>query len=155
MEVVLLKDVRGLGAAGEIKSVADGYARNYLIPRKLAVIASAAARKQAEERLAAQAKRAEAERAEAQKVAEAHQNIEIVFTARAGETGRLYGSITSGDIAERLSQELGEEVDRRRVELDEPIKELGTFDVTVRLHPGVTMTVQVTVRSEDTEEEAV
>jgi len=151
MQVILLRDVKGLGEAGEIKTVADGYGRNYLIPRRLATIATEAAVKQAQQQAATRAKREEQGRAEAEKIARAYEDVELTFTARAGETGRLYGSITSADIAEQLSQRIGEPVDRRKVELDEPIKDLGTTTVSVRLHPGVTMNVRVVVRAQDQE----
>ncbi|NLD71904.1 MAG: 50S ribosomal protein L9 [Chloroflexi bacterium] len=149
MEVILLRDVKGLGDAGQVKNVAPGYARNYLIPRNLAVAATGAARKQIAQQAAAEARRAEEEKAHAEEQAAKHSHVELQFTARAGETGRLYGSITNGDIAERLSAEIGESVDKRKVELEEPIKELGTTDVEVKLHPGVTMTVHVVVQAED------
>jgi len=147
MEVILLKDVKGLGTAGQVKNVSPGYARNYLLPRNLAVVATDAMRQELAQRAASEAKKAQAERAHAEERAAAFQNMALTFQARAGESGRLYGSITSGDIAERLTKELGEEVDRRKVVLEEPIKELGTTEVEVRLHPGVTMKVLVTVEA--------
>lgn len=147
MEVILLKDVKGVGRAGEMKNVADGYARNYLLPRNLAVIASEAARKQVQERATAQARKAEVERAQAERHAKALGDVTLVFQAKAGESGRLYGSITSADIAARLSERIGETIDKRKVVLPEPLKELGTTDVEVKLHPGVSMTVHVTVEA--------
>lgn len=149
MEVILLRDVKGLGRAGQVKNVAAGYARNYLIPRQLAVVASDAVRKQIDQQAAAAARRAEEDKAHAEAQAAKHSHVELLFKARAGETGRLYGSITNADIAERLAAEVGEPIDKRRVELDEPIKELGTTEVAVRLHPGVTMTVHVTVQADE------
>jgi large subunit ribosomal protein L9 len=149
MDVILLKDVKGVGQAGALVHVADGYARNYLIPRKLGVVATPAARKQAQERAAARAR----QEAAAIKAAEAHaqalKNIELVFKVRTGETNRLYGSITSGDIADRLSEQIGDQVDKRKVQLHEPIKEIGTFPVDVKLHNDVEITVSVVVEPED------
>jgi len=148
MEVLLLKDVRRLGKAGEIKKVADGYARNYLFPRGLAVMATEAARKELEEQMAAKERRAVMEKARAEKRAQDLQNLVLTFKARAGESGRLYGSITSADIAERLSAIIGDEVDKRKVLLQEPIKEAGRSKVDVKLHNNVTITVTVIVEPE-------
>jgi len=152
MEVILLKDVRGLGAAGQVKNVSPGYARNYLIPRGLAAIATSAVREELAQRAGAQAKRAQSERAQAEQRAADFAHIGLTFRARAGELGRLYGSITAGDIAERLSEQVGQEVDKRKVQLDEPIKELGVSEIEVKLHPGVSMTVTVTVEAAEESE---
>ncbi len=149
MEVILLKDIKGLGVAGEIKRVSPGYARNYLFPRQLAAVATNAVRQELAQQAAAEAKRAEAELAQAEEWAAQHAHVELAFQARAGEGGRLYGSITAADIAERLSQTIGEEIDKRKVHLSDPIRELGTSDVEVRLHPGVSITVKVTVEPSD------
>ncbi|NLD43669.1 MAG: 50S ribosomal protein L9 [Chloroflexi bacterium] len=149
MEVILLKDIKGLGVAGEIKKVSPGYARNYLFPRQLAAVATGAVRQELAQQAAAEAKRAEAELAQAEEWAAQHAHVALTFQARAGEGGRLYGSITAADIAERLSQTIGEEIDKRKVHLGDPIRELGTSDVEVRLHPGVSITVQVTVEPAD------
>ncbi len=148
MEVILLKDVRGVGEAGELVSVADGYARNYLIPRKLGVAATPAARKQAEQQVAARARHEQAQREAAQAHAQALQSIELVFAMRTGESNRLYGSVTSGDIAARLSERVGDPVDKRRVLLQEPIREIGSFPVDVKLHNDVQITVTVIVEPE-------
>jgi large subunit ribosomal protein L9 len=153
MEVVLLKDVKGLGNRGDIEDVADGYARNYLIPRKLAVPATEGARKQAKQMAQAEERREEAERQEAQSVADKLAGTEVEFEVKAGESGRLYGSVTSGDIAERLSAKLGDEFDKRKIQLDEPIKETGVRSIDVRLHPEVEFTVKVVVKTEAGEEE--
>ncbi len=146
MKVLLLQDVKGLGKAGEIKEVADGYGRNYLLRNKLATVATSSemakvaglkdAAKKKEERLAK----------EARGVADRIANTELVIKAKVGEQHRLYGSITSSDVAEALKQEIGQEIDKRRVELPEPIKHIGSFKVTVHLAPGVAP--QVTVRVE-------
>lgn len=149
MEVLLLKVVKGLGKAGEVHRVTDGYARNYLIPRGLAVPATDAARKQVSDREAARVRAADHERAAAQAHAAALQQVEIVFKARTGESGRLFGSITSADIAERLSARIGEPVDKRKVLLSEPIKEVGTSKVDVKLHADVKISVTVIVEGED------
>ncbi|HHX63855.1 MAG TPA: 50S ribosomal protein L9 [Chloroflexi bacterium] len=149
MEVLLIKDVKNVGQAGDVRRVADGYARNYLIPRGLAVPATQAARKQVADRLAAEARREAAEREAAEAQAEKLQGIEIVFQVKAGEAGRLYGSITNNDIAERLA-ELGYDLDKRRVLLEEPIKEIGRTEVDVRLHSEVKASVTVVVEAAET-----
>lgn len=149
MEVLLLKEVKRLGKAGEVRRVADGYARNYLIPRGLAVPATDAARRQVAEREAARARAADAEKATAEAQAAALENVELVFKVKSGESGRLYGSITSADIAEQLAERIGESVDKRKVMLDEPIKEIGTSKVDVKLHTDVKISVTVIVEGED------
>jgi len=149
MRIVLLKDVKRLGAMGEVRSVADGYARNYLIPRGLAVPATDAALQQVKAKAAAQRREASQEKEEAQTVAERLEGAELVFQAKAGETGRLYGSITNADIAERLTALAGEPVDKRKVELPDPIKDLGKTHVEVKLHGDVVVRVTVIVASEE------
>jgi large subunit ribosomal protein L9 len=146
---MLLKDIEQLGDAGEIKRVADGYARNYLIPRGLAVLASEGALKQAELLRAAKARRQAKELSEAQALAQALDGQSITFQARAGDSERLYGSITNVNIAEALEENLGHEVDRRKIILEEPIKELGTHAVTIRLATGAEAKVTVIVERED------
>jgi large subunit ribosomal protein L9 len=149
MEVILLKDVRRLGSAGDVKRVADGYARNYLIPRGLAVLATEGAKRQAEERAAAWAKGRQEDRSEAVAQAAELEDVELVFAERAGESGRLYGSVSGADIAERLEAKLGMTVDRRRVVLDEPIKQVGTHSVEVNLHSDVSINVTVVVEAQE------
>jgi len=149
MEVLLLKDVRRLGKAGEIKKVADGYARNYLFPHGLAVLATEASRKEVAEQTAAKARRLAREQAQAQERAQDLKDVTLQFEAKVGESGRLYGSITSTDIAERLAAQVGAEVDKRRVLLAEPIKEVGRYKVDVRLHSNVTIAVTVIVKAEE------
>ncbi|MGI6381100.1 MAG: 50S ribosomal protein L9 [Anaerolineae bacterium] len=145
MRVVLLKDVKRLGTVGEVRSVADGYARNYLIPRGLAVPATDAALEQVKADAASMRRRASQEHDQAKTLAERIDGVEIVFQAKAGETGRLYGSITNGDVAERLAEIAGEPVDKRKIQLEEPIKDLGSSDVQVKLHGDVVAHVTVIV----------
>lgn len=146
MKVILSKDVAGTGKAGEVKEVADGYARNYLFPRKLAVAASGGALKEVEQKKAAVQKKAAAEEAAARDLADRLTKAPVVLTAKVGDQGRLYGSITSADIAEQLSAHLGQPVDKRKIELADPIRHLGTFEVTIRLHRAVTAAVKVDVQ---------
>lgn len=148
MKVILLQDVEHLGKAGDIKSVSGGFGRNYLIPKGYAVLATPGQIKQAEERLAAQRRRAEAARRDAEAVAARINGRTIAFTVKVGEQDRLYGSVTSSDIAAQIAAQLGVEVDRRKIELEEPIKRTGTYSVTVRLMSGVEPVVNVVVAGE-------
>lgn len=151
MEVLLLKDVDGLGEAGEVKRVADGYGRNFLIPRGLAVMATPGAIKQAKQVHELELRRENKELQEAQSLAQALDGLSVTFKARAGESDRLYGSITKANIAEALEAMAGQEVDRRKIDLEESIKELGTHAVTVRLAPGAEAKVSVVVEREEEE----
>jgi large subunit ribosomal protein L9 len=147
MEVILREHVDHLGRRGEIVKVADGYARNFLLPRKLALLATEGNKKQVErERAKFDAKEAE-DRQAAQRVADRLAGLELVISRRVGETDALYGSVTSGDIAEALAAK-GFEIDRRKMQLDEAIKRIGDFDVPVKLHRDVTTTVKVKVVAE-------
>jgi large subunit ribosomal protein L9 len=148
MKVLLVQDVDHLGKAGELKDVSGGFGRNFLIPKGFAVLATRGQIKQAEERLAAQRKRADAARKDAEALAARLNGVTLTFTAKVGEQDRLYGSVTSADIAERIEQQLKIELDRRKIELDEPIKRTGTFPVTVRLVAGVEPVVNVVVHGE-------
>lgn len=154
MQVLLLQDVERLGQAGEVKRVADGYARNYLFPRDLAVIATPGAIKQAEKLSQAEERREANALTEAQALAQALDGQTVTFQARAGETDRLYGSITNVNIGEALSELIGQEVDRRKIDLEEPLKDLGTHSVTVRLAAEAEAKVTVIIeREEETPDE--
>lgn len=145
MKVLLIEDVPTLGLAGEIHTVAAGYARNYLMPRGEVIPASKGAVKQAEEiRQAAMRKRAR-ERSNAEAQAEMINQQKLLFEVRAGDNDRLYGSITSADVAEQLEGLLDFEIDRRRIQLDAAIRDLGLYDVDIRLMPEVTATFKVAV----------
>ncbi|MCC6174321.1 MAG: 50S ribosomal protein L9 [Chloroflexi bacterium] len=147
MKVILSKDVQGTGKAGDVVDVADGYARNFLIPRKLAIPATTSALQNVEQRKTAEAKRAANEEATARALAERLTSAPVVLTAKVGDQGRLYGSITSADIAEQLTAKLGQPIDKRRIELEDPIRTLGAHDVTIRLHRNVTAAVKVDVQA--------
>jgi large subunit ribosomal protein L9 len=149
MEVLLLKDVNQLGAAGEIKRVADGYARNYLFPQGLAVVATPGSIKQAALQREAETRRQAEVLSEAQALAQMLDGLTVTFEARAGESDRLYGSITSANIAESLGEQVGQEVDRRKIDLEEPLKELGTHAVTLRLAPGAEAKITVVIEREE------
>jgi large subunit ribosomal protein L9 len=148
MKVILREDVKGLGAAGEVKDVADGYARNYLIPRRLAVPATPAALKEVAAQQAAAARRQAQREAEARALAARLANMTLTLRARVGAQGRLYGAVTAADIADALGRELGVPFDRRRLVLEEPIRELGTHTVPVHLARDITASLTVRVEPE-------
>jgi large subunit ribosomal protein L9 len=148
MEVLLLKNVPGVGSAGQVKKVNDGYARNYLLPRKLALPASGGVVKQAATIQAAAARREAKTLAETQELAKQLGQITLTFRAKAGEGDRLFGSITSGDIADALARDKHIMVDRRKIELEMPLKELGERQIAIKLHPEVTAHVTVVVERE-------
>jgi large subunit ribosomal protein L9 len=147
MEVILREHVDNLGKRGEIVKVADGYARNYLLPRKLALLATEGNKKQIERERA----KLDAKEAEDKKIAEAMAErlamLEIVIPRKVGETDALYGSVTTADIAEALAAK-GFDVDRRKLQLAEPIKKIGEVEVPVKLNRDVTARVKVNVVAE-------
>jgi large subunit ribosomal protein L9 len=147
MKVVFLQNVEGSGRTGEIKEVADGFARNFLLPRRLAAPATPDAVKRAEALAAAEARRQAELDDQARTLAE-KLTAPIVITVRAGEQGRLYGSVTAGDIAEEASKLAGQEVDRRLLVLEEPIKEVGIYEIPLRLTQNVDATLMVEVVAE-------
>ena len=149
IKVVLTQDVANLGVAGEIREVSGGYGRNYLIPRGMAVLATRGQIRQAEERLAAQRRREAATRRDAQAIVARLHGQTLRFTARVGELDRLYGSITSSDIAGKIGEILGVEFDRRKIQLEEPIKRIGIYPVTIRLMAGVEAVINVVVEGEE------
>ena len=147
MEVILREHVEHLGDRGEIVKVADGYARNYLLPRKLALLATAGNKKQVErERAKFDAKEGE-ERKIAEAMAARLSSVEVVITRKVGETEALYGSVTTGDVAEALAAK-GFDIDRRKLQLADPIKKLGDLEIPVKLHRDVTASVKVRVVAE-------
>ena len=144
MKVVLRADVEHLGQKGDLVDVADGYARNFLVPRGLALRATSGIQKQADAMRRNRDARDRREQEAAQAIAD-QLSPTIQIQARAGEGGRLFGSVTSSDIAAAVQAQIGIEVDRRHIALDEPLKELGVSDLVVRLHPDVTATLRVEV----------
>ncbi|MGB8647603.1 MAG: 50S ribosomal protein L9 [Anaerolineae bacterium] len=148
MEVLLIKDVPGIGKAGQTKKVADGYARNYLLARHFAVVASATALKQAEKLQQASIKREAETRDDARRLADMLAQVRLSFRVKAGENDRLFGAITAGDIAEALQSEHQITIDKRKIELEQPLKELGQHRVPIKLHPEVSAAVNVLVERE-------
>ena len=154
MKILLIKDVYNLGRAGEVKKVADGYARNFLFPQKMAVIASEGALRQIEKIEAAAAKQRELLNEEMRGLADQIVALELVFKAKVGETGKLYGSITNQQIVDAINEKLHVNLDRHQVE-SQPLREVGEHMVRVRLTYDLSPEVKVLVESEDeTREEA-
>ena len=153
MKIILRKDVEKLGEAGSMATVKDGYARNYLIPQGLAVAATPGELKMWEHNQAVKARKIERQERELQSFADKISAVTLSFEARAGEGGRLFGSVTSADIAEKLSKEVGEEIDRRKIVLSEPIRTTGEHTVTVnvigKLRPQVKVIVNGVVDESD------
>lgn len=147
MEVILRDDVRSLGKAGELVRVKPGYARNYLLPQGLAYEATEGNRKRIAAETKARDTRLAAERSTAEAFAQTLGALTLTIPGKAGEEGKLFGSVTAADIAEAIAAQ-GHEVDRRRIELDQPIRHLGEHTVAVRLHPEVHADVRVTVVAE-------
>ncbi len=145
MKVVLRDDVANLGQKGDVVDVADGYARNFLVPRGFAIKAESGVVKQAESMRRNRSARELRDREAAQALADRFTGRTLSVPARAGEGGKLFGSITAGDIVAALQEQFGVELDRRRLALDEPLKELGTVELPVRLHTDVVATLTVDV----------
>ena len=150
MKVILIEEMRGLGTRGDIIAVKDGYARNYLIPKKLAREATSGNLKSIEQERKKWALLAQQEKEQAQKAADSVKGVKITVTKRVGEHGQLFGSVTANEIADALHLK-GIEVDKRRIELAHPIKTIGTHDVEVKLHKDVAAHIQVEVAPLDVE----
>jgi large subunit ribosomal protein L9 len=153
MEVILKDDVVNLGHRGDLVKVADGYARNYLLPRKLALQATSANKAVVEQMKNAAARRSATEKALAEALAVKLEPIVLDFTRKSGEAGHLFGSVTSADIAAALDAK-GFEIDRRKIQLPEPIKTVGDHTVTIKLYREVAAHVKINVLAEATEEAA-
>ena len=154
MEVILKEDVVNLGSRGEVVKVADGYGRNFLLPRKLAMQATEANKAVIEQMKSAAARRSATEKAQAQELVAKLDRVEVSFTRKSGENGHLFGSVTSADIAAGIEAQ-GFEVDRRKIQLGEPLKSVGDFTVAIKLHREVTAHVKVTVAAENVVESEV
>src|SRR5437764_12547123 len=145
MKVILLQDIEGLGKAGDLKEVANGYARNYLLPRRLAAGATPGLIANRSQRIAAEQRRLEKQAELNRQVAERLAQVTLTFKAKVGRQGRLYGSITSQDVASALREADGITIDRRAIDLSEPIRSLGTFSVSVKVatnqEPKITVNV--------------
>ena len=151
MEVILKEDVNKLGHRGDVVKVADGYGRNYLLPGKLAIEATAANRAVIEQMKGSALRKSAREKGDAEQTATTLSAVELVFERKVGENEHLFGSVTSGDIAHELEAK-GYTIDRRKVALDEPLRSLGEYHVPVKLHREVTAHVKVTVKSDQPED---
>jgi large subunit ribosomal protein L9 len=147
MEVILKEDVAKLGSRGDVVKVAEGYGRNYLLPRKLAIEASAGNKAVIEQMKAASVRRSAKEKSQAEELAKQFDGISLAFQRRSGEHEQLFGSVTSSDIGDALAKK-GFDVDRRKVQLHEPLKTLGEFTVPIKLHRDVTTHVKVVIEKE-------
>ncbi|HYI08409.1 MAG TPA: 50S ribosomal protein L9 [Thermoanaerobaculia bacterium] len=150
MKVILTEEIRGLGTRGDVVTVKDGYARNYLLPKNLAREATAGNLKQVEHERRKWALLAQEEKNVAQKAADRVKGVKVRIEKRVGEHGQLFGSVTANEIADALAEK-GIEVDKRRIELEQPIKTVGLHDVDVRLHRDVTARIQVEVAAQGVE----
>lgn len=153
MEVILKEDITKLGSRGEVVKVAEGYGRNYLIPKKLAIEATAANRAVIEQMKASAVRRAATEKGDAQALAQQVEGVTVSFTRKSGERDQLFGSVTSADIAQELEHK-GVAIDRRKIQLDEPLKHVGEFNVPVKLHKDVTVQLKVVIDKEASAEAA-
>jgi large subunit ribosomal protein L9 len=144
MQIILQEDIEKLGARGDVVSVKEGYARNFLLPRKLALEASPGNLKRLEKIRTSLAKRTATEREGAEKQAELLKDVALTFSRKAGENDQLFGSVTAGDIAEALATQ-GFEIDKRRIQLAEPIKVVGQYEITAKLVHGVAAAFKVNV----------
>ena len=147
LELILREDVAHLGRRGDVIQVKNGYARNYLLPRKLAVPLTEGNRKAVEQQKAAALRHEVSEKSEAEQLAAMLASLTLTITRKAGETGALFGSVTSLDVGEALQQQ-GYEIDRRKILLEEPLKQLGEYQVPLRLHREVTASITVQVVAE-------
>ena len=146
MKVILLKDVKGTGKKNEVKEVSDGYARNFLLPKKLAVPADNTNMKELNEKNKSKENKAQKEYEAAVELGKRMEELNVVIYSKSGDGGRLFGSITSKDIAEQIKKQHNIEVDKRKITLDEPIRVLGSRFVDIKIHQKVTTRLRVDVK---------
>ncbi len=151
MKVIFLQDVSNVARAGEIKEVADGYGRNFLIPRNLALLASPSVISMAKMQRRIEEHKQDADTAKLVEMAEQIEGKEVNLQARAGSKERLYGAITASDIASELESTTGIAVDKRKIELDEPIRQIGSYEVPIRLTKDIIPRIKVTVKEKGTD----
>ena len=153
MEVILKEDVAKLGSRGDVVKVAEGYGRNFLLPKKLAIEATAANKAVIEQMQAAAVRRSAKEKGSAEALGKQIEGVSLSFLRKSGEHDQLFGSVTSADIARELENK-GFNIDRRKIQLDEPLKHVGEFNVPVKLHKDVTVQVKVAINKEAVAEAA-
>jgi len=147
MEVILKEDVASLGSRGDVVKVAEGYGRNFLLPRRLAIEASAGNKKVIEQMKAASVRRSAKEKAQAEELSKQFEGLSVSFQRKSGENDQLFGSVTSGDIADALGKK-SFNIDRRKIQLHEPLKTLGEFTIPVKLHKEVTAHLKVVIEKD-------
>jgi large subunit ribosomal protein L9 len=148
VRVMFLKEVTGTAKPGDVKEVAPGYARNFLFPKHLAVVADDRVVDQIRKREDAARRRAEKQLSDAREVAARLRKLTVTIYAKTGEGGRLFGSVTNTDVAQQLKREAGIDVDKRKIEIDPPIRSLGPHEVSVELHPDITEALRVVVAAQ-------
>lgn len=148
MKIILTREVKGLGSQDDIVNVSEGYARNYLFPRKFAVPATPANLAEVDKRRKAEEARGEKAKEDAKSIAQRLADVQITIRGKVGTGTKLYGSITHGDIAEELEKQTGIAIDKRKIEIEEPIKSLGIYDIPIRLHREAVAHIKVEVVGE-------
>jgi large subunit ribosomal protein L9 len=151
MEVILKEDVAKLGSRGDMVKVAEGYGRNFLLPHRLAIEATSGNKKVIEQMRAASVRRSAKEKAQAEELSKQFDGVSLSFQRRSGEHDQLFGSVTSGDLADALTKK-GFNIDRRKIQLHEPLKTVGDFTVPVKLHKDVTAHLKVVIEKEAVEQ---
>jgi large subunit ribosomal protein L9 len=147
MEVILKEDIASLGSRGDVVKVAEGYGRNYLLPRKLAIQASAGNKAVIEQMKAASVRRSAKEKTQAEELAKQFEGLSVSFQRKSGENDQLFGSVTSGDVADALEKK-SFNVDRRKIQLHEPLRTLGEFTIPIKLHKEVTAHLKVVIEKD-------
>lgn len=148
MKVILLADVKKLGKTGDIVEVAEGYARNYLFPKGIAKEATSGSLRDLDLKKQDVVRKKEKELADARALGQKISGVEVTIKTKTGETGKLFGSVTSKEIADQLATTIGVKIDKRKIELKEPIKTLGSYEVSIKVHPEVTAKVKVHVTAD-------
>lgn len=148
MKVLFVKEVQGTAKAGDVKEVSPGYARNYLLPKRLAIVADEGAVERIKQKEEGVRRRTERALTDAREVAARLKKLTVTIYAKTGEGGRLFGSVTNADIATQLKREAGVDIDKRKIEVEPPIKSLGPHEVTVQLHTEVSETLRVVVAAQ-------
>lgn len=148
MKVILLKDVKDLGKKDEIVNVSDGYGQNFLIPRKMAKVATEGSINEAKDKKRAQEEKKARELDNAKKLAADLSEKQVTVKAKMGENGRLFGAVSSKDISDSIKEQLGLDIDKKKIELNEPIKSQGTFEVGLKIYAGISAKMKVIVKAE-------